>query len=82
MELQKKCFIEPGESCLIDWKLHYRVVEKGDRGQGRRQHSLPFPPFPGAKFLFHVKSENRKFLHVKNIWNLSLFVEQDISDKK
>ena len=39
-------------------------------------------PFPGAKFFSHVKSEHIKFLHVKNIWDLSLFIEQDISDKK
>ena len=30
---------------------------------------------------FHVKSEKIKFLHVKNIWDLSLFLEQDLSDK-
>ena len=33
-------------------------------------------------FFFHVKSENIKFLHVKNIWDLSLFIEEDISYKK
>ena len=31
---------------------------------------------------FQVKSENIKFLHVKNIWDLSVFIEQAISDKK
>ena len=39
-------------------------------------------PFPGANFFFDVKSENIKFLHMKNIWGLRLFIEQDISDKK
>ena len=32
--------------------------------------------------LFHAKSENIKVLHVKNIWDLSSFIEQDISDNK
>ena len=34
------------------------------------------------KFFFHVKSETVKFLQVKNIWDSSLFIEQDISDEK
>ena len=38
--------------------------------------------FPGAKVFFHVKSETIKFLQVKSISDLSLFIEQDISDKK
>ena len=41
----------------------------------------PSPPFNGAKFFFHVKSENIKYLHVNNMWDFSLFFEQDISDK-
>ena len=49
----------------------FRAVEKGE------------PPFPGAKkIFFHVKSENIKCLHVDNIWDFSLFIEEDISDKK
>ena len=47
---------------------------------GKRGNSLL--PFPGAKFFSHVKSEHIKFLHVKNIWDLSLFIEHDISLKK
>ena len=39
-------------------------------------------PFPGGNFFFHLKSETVKFLQVKNIWDLSLFIEQDISDEK
>ena len=34
------------------------------------------------KSIFHVKSENIKSLHVINIWDFGLFIEQDISDKK
>ena len=33
-------------------------------------------------FCFYVKSENTKFLLVKNMWDFSLFIEQGISDKK
>ena len=40
------------------------------------------PLFPGAKFFFHLKSENIKFLHENNTWGISFFTEQDKSDKK
>ena len=56
-----------------------RTAEKG--GQGRCT-STPPAPFPGAKILFHVKLENIKFLHVNNMWDHSLLIEQDLSDKK
>ena len=35
------------------------------------------PPYPGTK-----KSESRKFLHVNNVRDFSLFIEHEISDKK
>ena len=31
---------------------------------------------------FYVKSESIKFANVNNMWNLSLFIEQYISNKK
>ena len=34
------------------------------------------------KFFFPPKIGTVKFLQVKNIWDLSLFIEQDISDEK
>ena len=30
----------------------------------------------------YVTSENIKFLHVNNMWDFSLFIEKDTSDKK
>ena len=45
-------------------------------------HSSPSSPFTGARFFFHVKLENIKFLDVNNIWDFRLFIEQDISNKK
>ena len=36
----------------------------------------PALQFPGAKFFSHVK-----FLHVNNMWDFSLFIEREISDK-
>ena len=55
-----------------------RAVDKGgDKG------SAPSPPpFLGTIFFFHVKSENAKLLHVNNMWDFSLCIEQEISDKK
>ena len=38
--------------------------------------------FQKHKFFFHVKLGNIKFLHVNNMGNYSLFIEQDLSDKK
>ena len=34
------------------------------------------------KIFFHVKLGNIKFLHMNNMWDHSLFIEQDVSDKK
>ena len=51
---------------------------------GKAQTPLqPHPPsFPGAKKkCFFVKLENITFLHVNNMIDFSLFIEQDISDK-
>ena len=43
--------------------------------QGRRVHFLK------QKKIFHVISENIEFLHVNNMRNFSLFIEQEISNK-
>ena len=61
------------------WKITGRNA--GLWGKEGRDGASP-PPFPGAKFFSHVKSETIKLLQMKNIWVLSLFIEQDISDKK
>ena len=63
--------------------------------QGRRERrggagGAPAPPpFPtmswSKKKFFHVKLENKifvKLLHVNNMWDFSLFIEQDVGDKK
>ena len=58
-----------------------RAVEKGGPGGRQSPPSPPPPPhFLELNFFSHVKSE--KFLHVNNMWDFSLFIEQDISDKK
>ena len=76
------------------YKLHKNIchtkTSQGRRGRGAEgaphppTHTPPPPhtPFPEAKFFSHVKSEHVKFLHVKNISDLSLLIEHDISDKK
>ena len=51
-----------------------------ERGQGHEPPPL-FLPFPGAKFFFHVKSENKSFTCKEHV-DLSLFIEQEICDKK
>ena len=38
--------------------------------------------FLKQKIFFHVKSENIIFLHVNNVWDFSLFIEQNIDDKR
>ena len=58
-----------------------RAVDKGGTGGGG-DASHPHPPAPFPHLFFDVKMENIKFLHVNNIWDFSLFVEEDISDKK
>ena len=47
-------------------------------GKGAQRGASP-PPVNPPPFFFHIKSENMKFLHVED---MSLFIEQDISDKK
>ena len=68
------------------WKekgnIHFYVCRQGRRERRQGALATPPPPFPGAKYFFHVKSENIKVLHVKNIYDLSAFIEQGISDKK
>ena len=65
---------------FLNWDF-IRTVEKGGPG-GEIVPSLPPLPhhFLELNFLSHVKSE--KFLHVNNMWDFSLFIKQDISDKK
>ena len=46
------------------------MLWQGRREKEGREGASP-PPFPGATYL-----------HVNNKWDLSLFIEQDISDKK
>ena len=55
------------------------TVEKGG-GEGGKDVSPIL--LPGAKFFFHVKSENIEFWHVNNMWGISFFTEQGKSDKK
>ena len=57
-----KCCINFGVKEVI--ALDYRAAEK----EGTRWGASP-PPFPGANFFFHVKSENKKFLYVKKMWD-------------
>ena len=70
-------------SQLIVYELcFYRAVEKKGQGGGG---AAPIPPphqFQEQKFFLHVKTENTKFLHVNNICDFSLFIKQDINDKK
>ena len=49
---------------------------------GERRGASPPTIILEQKLPFHLKLENIKFLDVKNIWDLSLFIEQDIRDKK
>ena len=59
--------------------MSFGLTLQGRREKTGRQHPHHFLE---QKNFFHVISENITFLHVKNIWDLSLFIEQDISDKK
>ena len=83
IEMFNKVLVTPqGNSFLIKCNaFHFRAVGKDGAEGHPPPPSLP-ASFPAAKFFFHVKSENIKFLDVKNIRDLSLFIEQDISDKK
>ena len=70
---------------VLDESLQDRTVGKGEgRGGGgrQRQHPLATHHFLEQKNVFHVKSENIRFLDVNNMRDFSLFIEQDISDKK
>ena len=70
---------------FVTQKLLRAEGEGGQRGCHTPPHTHPphtHTPFPEAKFFSHVKSEHVKFLHVKNISDLSLLIEHDISDKK
>ena len=60
-------------------RLHQGRRERRARG-GATVPSFPPPHFLELNVFSHVKSE--KFLHVNNMWDFSLFIEQDISDKK
>ena len=44
-----------------------RKRNKRVKGEGGGWWGAIPPPFRGGKLFFHVKSENIKFLHVKNI---------------
>ena len=57
----------------------FKSLGIGSLYQGRRERG---ESRGGAKFFFPVKSGTRKYLQVKNIWDLSLFIGRDISDKK
>ena len=67
--------------CFL-FNLHQnRVVGKG--GQRGREHQPPSPHyFLEQNVFFHVKLKNIKSLHVINICDFGLFIEQDKSDKK
>ena len=67
---------------VLDKSLQDRTVGKGEGGGRPRQHPLPTHHFLEQKNVFHVKSENIRFLDVNNMRDFSLFIEQDISDKK
>ena len=64
----------------------YAFLKQGRRktggGQGGVAGGTPSQCFLEQNFFSHVKSENIAFLHVNNVSDFSLFVEQDISDKK
>ena len=49
---------------------------------GRGERSPDSPTIFWSKIFFHVNLENIKFLHVNKMWDFSLFIEQNISDKK
>ena len=63
---------------MILTTLH-RTVEKEE---GAAPLSPPSPNHSIEKKNFHAKLESINFLQVNNIWDFSLFTEQDISGKK
>ena len=63
-----------------------KLVGAGGGGGGVFWGPPPPPPprphyFLEEKFFFHVKSENIKVLHLINIWDFGLFIEQDMWQK-
>ena len=62
--------------------FYNRAVEKRGGGRGGVAEGTPSQCFLEQNFFSHVKSENIAFSHVNNVSDFSLFVEQDISDKK
>ena len=66
--------------CLT--RMSFVLTLQGCREKGSGGGAPAPSPLPGAKKFFHLISENITVLIVKNIWDLSLFIEQDISDKK
>ena len=59
-----------------------RAVEKEGAGEGGRQPPPPPPPFPGGNFFFSSKIGKRKTFICEEHARFSLFIDQDISDKK
>ena len=60
-----------------------KAVDTGEAG-GHQLPNTPHPPPPptttttifwSKKFVFYIKLENTKCLLVKNMWNVSLFIE-------
>ena len=77
------CFQESHEEFGKFWpntqksqNLHFNAGPQKKGRKGSREQGQLSPPFPGTIFFFHVK------LNVNNIWAFSLFIEQEISDKK
>ena len=59
------------------------MLMQGRREMGGGAGGGSPPTISWSKNCFsHVKLENLKFLHVNNMLDFSLFIEQDISDKK
>ena len=54
-----------------------------ERRTGGHQPPPTHPPTISwsKKKMFYVKLKNITFLHVNNIWDFSLFIKQDLSDK-
>ena len=63
---------------------HILHLAQGRRERGDRGTIIAPPPhhFPEEKKIILLNMENIKDLHVNNMWDFSLFDEQDISDKK
>ena len=79
---QKKCdkAIDTYSSAIKFVAESFMTLEMCDKAGGRGG-TIP-PNISWSKAFFYVKSENIKFLHMKNMWGFSLFIEEDISDKK